>query len=178
MIHHCYVERCKAGNRNNNCKYGFPKPHSTYISQKTDGRIVYRRDTESANVVEYSPPFVLMWRGHCHIQFMKTRDHPEFSEAASYYVLKYNLKSEPSFVTTFKEDDKIIAQMKARYISAEEAVARIFSMTFCQHDTSCIFCANINTTKKECVFYERRWKVEASSDGSSEYILSSSDGIE
>ena len=152
MIHHCYVERCKAGNRNNNCKYGFPKPHSTYISQKTDGRIVYRRDTESANVVEYSPPFVLMWRGHCHIQFMKTRDHPEFSEAASYYVLKYNLKSEPSFVTTFKEDDKIIAQMKARYISAEEAVARIFSMTFCQHDTSCIFVPTLTPQKRNASF--------------------------
>ena len=54
----------------------------------------------------------------------------------------------PSFVTTFKDDDKILAQMKARYISAEEAVGRIFSMTFCKHDTTCIFVPTLTPQKE------------------------------
>ncbi len=38
--------------------------------------------------------------------------------------------------------------MKARYISTEEAVGRIFSMTFCKHDTTCIFVPTLTPQKE------------------------------
>lgn len=55
------------------------------------------------------------------------------SDAAS-YVLKYNLKSEPSFTT---EVDKSI--LKARYVSAEESKYRIFSVDMCNKDVRVIY---------------------------------------
>jgi hypothetical protein len=55
------------------------------------------------------------------------------------YILKYHTKGEPSFTASFQRDTYIIAQINSRYVSYEEAIARIYSLSFCQHDTQCLF---------------------------------------
>ena len=60
MIHTCNLARCKHGDINAPCKYGFPKPcndNTTY--DPNSGKIIYQRNADDAYIVEYSPVLLL-----------------------------------------------------------------------------------------------------------------------
>lgn len=134
MNHTCNINRCKRGDPQNRCRFGFPKKAADQISYDENGRIMYIRTNKEKFTVEFSPILCFIWQAHCHINILKTKEMPLNNSDAASYVLKYNLKSEPSFTT---EVDKSI--LKARYVSAEESMYRIFSVDMCNKDVRVIY---------------------------------------
>ena len=135
MIHSCKYPRCFSGKDKSKCKYGFPKTVSdetTYI----DGTLYYRRNDEETNIVEYNPALLNEWGAHAHVHILRcsNADIPN-SDDSCYYVLKYNMKSEPNVTVSVNNPDLTWKSLfKGRVVSLEEATARIFSFTFCQKD--------------------------------------------
>jgi hypothetical protein len=68
-----------------------------------------------------------MWDGHVHMQFHRSKEMFESMTKCVEYILKYYTKSESSFIASIQRDSDVIAQIKSRFVSCEEATARIFS---------------------------------------------------
>ena len=140
MIHECSVGRCKKGDPTLKCKYGFPKPScaSPYITET--GELYLPRGATEQWIVEYSPGFLLKWRGHCHVHVLRTYEHPECSPNAIQYIVKYNFKSEPTLrVEAAHDRENYQTLFHSRVTSSEEAIARIFSFDYHRSDTPSIF---------------------------------------
>ena len=136
MIHSCNVWRCKRGDPNASCRYGFPKSPCESIHVTDEGALALHREVGDRWVVEFSPSFLLKWRGHCHIHVLKTADHPYASPNAIHYIVKYNFKEEPSLRVEIGAADTYDTLFRARVISSEEAAARIFSLHFFGSDAA------------------------------------------
>ena len=139
MIHQCNLSRCKRGDPANPCKYGFPKPVTQAAHINENGAIELARLPSDQWVIDYSPAFLLKWRGHCHIHVLRTAEHPETSPNALFYISKYNFKPEPSLRVEARTSDSFEQLMHARIVSSEEAVCRIFSYDYYGSDTRCDF---------------------------------------
>ena len=63
MVHTCNLNRCKKGIPNSRCKYGFPKQECSSIRVSDEGELFLPRTHDDANIVEYSPFFLLKWEG-------------------------------------------------------------------------------------------------------------------
>ena len=139
MVHQCNISRCKRGDASNPCKYGFPKPvcQEAYVTET--GAIQLPRLPPDQWVVDYSPAFLLKWRGHCHVHVLRTAEHPETSPNAIFYITKYNFKPEPSLRVEARTADSFEQLTHARIVSSEEAVSRIFSYDYYGSDTRCDF---------------------------------------
>lgn len=147
MNHTCNIKRCKRGDPQNRCRFGFPKKVADQINYDENGRIIYIRTNKEKFTVEFSPILSFIWQAHCHINILKTKEMPLNNSDAASYILKYNLKSEPSFTT---EVDKSI--LKARYVSAEESKYRIFSVDMCNKEVRVIYQPVILQIKgKQCI---------------------------
>ena len=131
MVHTCDVNRCKRGIPTALCRYGFPKPASTMTHINEEGQLVLKRTQSDANIVEYSPNFLLKWGGHCHINVLRTKENPRCSPNAVYYIVKYNFKAEPSLRIQMKdESSNFRTAFQGRVISAEEAITKIYSYDY------------------------------------------------
>ena len=95
MVHSCVLQRCQRGVPDAPCRYGFPKPSCRDAHFSADGAIVLPRGSADRNIVEYSPAFLLKWRGHCHIHVLRTKEHPCASINALHYIVKSISKASP-----------------------------------------------------------------------------------
>ena len=143
MVHTCNTERCRRGIPTADCRYGFPKTRSDHVHYDDRGRLCLPRGIGDSNIVEYNPCFLLHWDGHCHVNILRTKEHPDVSDRALSYILKYNFKAEPDLSVRVGTDahQNYEAMFHARVLSAEEAAARVFGMTFCCSDIDCRYCA-------------------------------------
>ena len=139
MVHTCSLQRCKRGDPNARCRYGFPKAPCRDIHVSEDGVLALPRGSDDARIVEYSPAWLLKWRGHCHLHALRTQEHPDCSPNAIYYIVKYNFKNEPSLRVDAGSDDNFSTLLHSRVISSEEAFSRIFSFRYYGADTACDF---------------------------------------
>ena len=142
MIHTCNIARCKHGDPNAPCKYGFPKPcQAQTFFDTTTGNVVYERSTNDLNVVEFSPVLLLNWNGHAHVHILKTLEYQHNIDNLIYYVSKYNMKAEPSLriETDFNGDGHYQYTFSGRVLSSEEAAARLFSYDNVYHNVSVEF---------------------------------------
>ena len=138
MIHKCNIARCKKGIRTAKCRYGFPKIISDKTCLNAEGEIIYARNQNETNIVEYSPMFLLKWGGHCHLHILRTEEYPDCNPNAIYYIVKYNFKSEPSLrIQMDNGSNNFHTAFNGRVISAEEAISKIFSFEYFGSDTSC-----------------------------------------
>ena len=138
MIHNCVPHRCYKNPNNPYCKYGFPKPPCEETNIDSNGKYSLKRSDEESRVVDYHPLLLLLWKGHVHLMFLKTAENPTKISTTGHYVLKYNMKPEPAYNVNLSIEDSVFAQIHARVVSVEECIARIFSLKFCIHDTTCI----------------------------------------
>lgn len=138
MIHNCIPSRCYRNPNHMNCKYGFPKNTCQETCIDTSGHYQLKRYVGDERVVDYHSLLLLLWKGHVHLMFLKTEENPNQISSTGHYVLKYNMKPEPSYEVNLSVNDAIFAQILARVVSVEESIARIFSLTFCVHDSECI----------------------------------------
>ena len=136
MSHTCNVWRCQRGDPTSNCRYGFPKPACASVHLTDEGGVVFARSPTDKWTVDYSPSFLCKWRGHCHINILKTDAQQSVSTNAIHYIVKYNFKEEPSLRVEIGRDDTYDTLFHARIISSEEAIARIFSFHFYGCDTT------------------------------------------
>ena len=140
MIHNCTISRCKKGNPNASCKYGFPKQPCSSIHEDEDGHLYLPRNSDDNRVVEYSPYFLLYWKGHCHVHILRTKTHPKCSERAIHYIVKYNFKSEPSLRVQVSENGRDYnTAFHGRIISVEKAVTKIFGYHFFGKDITTFY---------------------------------------
>ena len=138
MIHKCVPSRCYKNPDHRICRYGFPKQSCEETHIDSSGQYCLARTENESRVVEYHPLLLLLWKGHVHLMFLKTAENPNQISTTGHYVLKYNMKPEPAYQVNLSVEDVIFAQTRARVVSTEESIARIFSYTFCYHDTECI----------------------------------------
>ena len=153
MIHTCNINRCKKGIPTARCKYGFPKPEcgSTHVNE--DGDLIIKRNAADCNIVEYHPLLLLKWEGHCHMHILRTREHPECSQNAIFYIVKYNFKSEPSLRIQMKDQSSNFrTAFHGRVVSAEEAISRIFSFDYYGSDTSSEYLSLKPPEKRKAAF--------------------------
>ena len=157
MIHSCKHPRCFTGKNKDKCKYGFPKQ----VSNKTkydDGKLIYERDIDETNIVEYNPALINEWGAHAHVHILRCKDVDiPNSDDSCVYVLKYNMKHEPNITVSVNNPDLTWKSLfKGRVVSLEEATARIFSFTFCQKDVISKY-INIQLPEKRKANFEN-WK--------------------
>ena len=138
MIHNCVPSRCFRNPNHHICKYGFPKQSCEETCIDSTGQYCIKRNENESRVVEYDPLLLLLWKGHVHLMFLKTLENPDQISTTGHYVLKYNMKPEPSYEVNLSVDDVVFAQTRARVVSSEESIARIFSYPFCIHDVKCV----------------------------------------
>ena len=136
MVHSCLLQRCQRGVPNAPCRYGFPKPVCRDAHLSSEGSVVLPRGSSDRFIVDYSPAFLLKWGGHCHIHVLRTVEHHEASLNAMHYIVKYNFKGEPSLRVQATSENQHEALFRARVVSSEEAVSRIFSFSYHGADTS------------------------------------------
>lgn len=105
MVHSCVFPRCFTGKNKDKCKYGFPQNVSTETTY-IDGSLIYERNIDESNIVEYNPALLNEWGAHAHIHILRCSDVDiPNSDDSCIYVLKYNMKSEPNVTISVANPD-------------------------------------------------------------------------
>ena len=152
-MHTCKPERCFGGKNSRSCKYGFPKPIINETEYDENGAILYKRSRAETRMVEHSPALALYWGAHAHIHVLRTKEFPDAEERGIAYVVKYNMKGEVNMAIAMMSPDKQWELIfKGRVISAEEAAARIFSMSYVKKDVTIIFIDTVSRDSRRAYF--------------------------
>jgi hypothetical protein len=107
MVHSCSLG-CHSPDPTH-CKYCFPKPTQNHITQDQTTVIAYPRTAGAERLIEYSPALLMLWRGHARIQFFETAESTKSMPNSGLYILKYTMRSEPSFSAAIQADAEVIA---------------------------------------------------------------------
>ena len=153
MEHECKSPRCFSGKDPSKCKYGFPKIICPETHIDDDGNLLYQRRPDDVNLVEYCPSLLLSWGAHAHVHILRLQEKDETDRDSIHYVLKYNMKSESNLCVVVENSTlnwKTI--LKGRVVSLEEAVARIFSFSFCEKDVAAKFLDTSLPEKRKAYF--------------------------
>ena len=134
MIHNC-VGCFKKGRV---CRFNFPKKPVLFTHYNDEGFIELKRYEKNDRTVDFCPLLIAQTNSHTHVNVLRSEELPFGSTNGINYDLKYNFKPEPNMIIDGKKiDDKL--RFRARVVSVEEAVARIFSFTFSEKDIGSIF---------------------------------------
>ena len=152
MKHKC-KKRCFTGSDTSKCKYGFPKPVCEETHINDENRIVYARSEDDVDFVEHCSALLLEWGAHAHVHILRLHELEDSSHDSINYVLKYNMKSEPNITIMVSNADLNWKHVfNGRIVSLEEAVARIYSFSFCEKDVMTKFIDISIPSKRKATF--------------------------
>eukprot|EP00951_Prasinocladus_malaysianus_P000169 scaffold1283_cov18-Prasinocladus_malaysianus.AAC.1 len=131
QIHWCRPHLCKS---KGTCRLKFPKQQQKVITphyNESTHRFEYYRPRKcDRNVVEYHPLLLLFWGAHCNVQKVT-------SEEFSRYLLKYQMKVEPSGTLNLDEDaSKALGIDDLTEIQRKTAAALLLSRPVCAQEAA------------------------------------------
>lgn len=106
------------------CRKGFPAALSpTTHRQDKDLRYTYERHKEADRwVVPYNAELLLLWEGHCNVQFCTTT-------GLAAYISKYVTKPEPKSLVNVKSNNHVTSHLLARRMGSMECMVLLLSFS-------------------------------------------------
>jgi hypothetical protein len=134
QIHVCKPHICRGPVLNGKCEKGFPADVSDRTYHRPgDKRYMYQRTENDVWVVPYNAELLLLWEGHCNVQFV-TDDN------LIAYMVKYVTKSEPlSLLSVPNGNTRMDAHVLARRIGSMETMVLALGLDIFRCSNSSIF---------------------------------------
>jgi hypothetical protein len=116
QIHKCKAKICGGIGRYGKCDKGFPADTSTRVWHKEGNPCYhYKRGPGDVWVVPYNPELLLIWEGHCNVQYVT-------SQGLAAYITKYVTKGEPLSLVNMDATSRTLRHLLARRIGSMESI--------------------------------------------------------